>query len=54
MTEKKFTTMEQMESDSKILFDRACDMSLDTWQTRAQDQKNHCKYGEDGVSCRIC
>ena len=54
MTEKKFTTMEQMESDSKILFDRACDMCIDTWQTRAQDQKNHCKFGEDGVCCRIC
>jgi hypothetical protein len=54
MTEKKFTTVEQMESDTKILYERACDMCIDTWQTRAQDQKNHCKFGEDGVCCRIC
>ena len=54
MTEKKFTTVEQMEQEAELLFQRARDAGIDTWKTRAEDQKNHCKFGEDGVCCRNC
>lgn len=54
MTEKKFTTIEQMEQEAEVLFQRARDLGIDTWKTRAEDQKNHCKFGEDGVCCKNC
>ena len=41
MTEKKFTTIEQMEQEAEVLFQRARDLGIDTWKTRAEDQKNH-------------
>jgi carbon-monoxide dehydrogenase catalytic subunit len=54
MAGKKFTTIEQMEQEAQILFQKALDAGIDTWQTRTEDQKNHCKFGEDGVCCRNC
>ncbi len=51
---KHFTTIEEMESDAKELREIACKACIDTWETRAEAQKNHCKFGEDGICCRNC
>lgn len=51
---KQFTTIEEMESDSQILRQKACEACIDTWQDRAEAQKNHCQFGEKGICCRNC
>jgi carbon-monoxide dehydrogenase catalytic subunit len=51
---RKFTTIEEMEADTNALVQRACDVCAETWQDRAEAQKNHCKFGETGVCCKNC
>ncbi|MBR6653467.1 MAG: carbon monoxide dehydrogenase, partial [Oscillospiraceae bacterium] len=51
---KKFTTIEEMEQDTKILKVKAGEVGIDTWEDRAAAQKNHCLFGENGVCCRNC
>ncbi|NLB28903.1 MAG: anaerobic carbon-monoxide dehydrogenase catalytic subunit, partial [Clostridiales bacterium] len=48
------TTIEQMEADNARLRETACDVCAETWEDRAKAQTPHCKFGEDGVCCRIC
>ena len=54
MTKRKFTTIEEVENDAVLLRQRAAEIGIDTWYERAEAQKNHCKFGEDGICCRIC
>ena len=53
-----FTTVEQMEEDAsslKAAAESSCtDCTIETWEDRAKAQTPHCKFGEDGVCCRIC
>jgi len=54
METKQFTTVEEMEADAQILRNLAVDSFVETWENRKEAQKTHCKFGEDGVCCRIC
>jgi carbon-monoxide dehydrogenase catalytic subunit len=49
-----FTTIEQLESANEKLHDMACASCAETWADREAKQKPHCKFGEDGVCCRVC
>lgn len=49
-----FTSVEEMEADAAKLRELACLSCADTWVNRNEQQGNHCKFGEDGVCCRIC
>ena len=51
---KGFTTVEEMEADAEILTNMAKEWFAETWMDRKQAQKPQCKFGEDGVCCRIC
>jgi len=51
---KNFTTVEQMEEVTKDLQERAAAFGAETWQDRKKAQTPQCKFGEDGVCCRIC
>jgi carbon-monoxide dehydrogenase catalytic subunit len=56
MEMKQFTptTVEQMEADSAKLHETAEKVGIDTWQDRVKNQTPHCKFGEQGICCRIC
>ena len=49
-----YTTVEQMEADTAKLHEIACAACTDTWEDRAKQQTPHCKFGEEGICCRIC
>lgn len=54
MEVKEITTVEQMEADAQILREMAAKAEAETWMDRKEAQKPQCKFGEDGVCCRIC
>ena len=49
-----FTTVEEMEADAAILREAACSACAETWEDRKKQQTPQCKFGEDGICCRIC
>lgn len=51
---KQFTSVEEMEAVSEVLSNLAKERFAETWQDRKQAQKPQCKFGEDGICCRIC
>ncbi len=51
---KKFTSIDEMEAVSELLSNLAKERFAETWEDRKQAQKPQCKFGEDGVCCRIC
>jgi carbon-monoxide dehydrogenase catalytic subunit len=51
---KEFTTIEQMEADTARLKQIACDVCAETWEDRKAGQQPQCKFGEEGICCRIC
>ena len=51
---KKFTSVEEMEAVSEVLSNLAKERFAETWADRKQAQKPQCKFGEEGVCCRIC
>jgi carbon-monoxide dehydrogenase catalytic subunit len=51
---KEFTTIEQMEADTARLKQIACDACIETWEDRKANQQPQCKFGEEGICCRIC
>ncbi len=53
-TEFVSTTVEQMEADSARLHETAEAVGIDTWQDRVKNQTPHCKFGDQGICCRIC
>ena len=54
MSEFKLTTVEEFEAATNRLLETAEKVGADTWQLRAKNQTPHCKFGEEGVCCRIC
>lgn len=52
--EKDFTSIAQMEEDAARLKETACAVCAETWEDRTANQTPHCKFGEDGICCRIC
>ena len=54
MSEFKLTTMEENEAGMARLLETAAKVGADTWQLRVKNQTPHCKFGEQGVCCRIC
>ena len=51
---KIFITLEEMEAETNRLLETAAQVGADTWQQRAKNQTPHCKFGEEGICCRIC
>ena len=47
-------TVEQMEAATQRLLETGALVGAITWQQRAADQTPHCRFGEEGVCCRIC
>ncbi len=50
----KFTTVEQMEAVTCELKECAACVGAETWEDRKKNQTPSCKFGEDGICCRIC
>jgi carbon-monoxide dehydrogenase catalytic subunit len=49
-----FTTVEQMEAQTSKLKECAACVGAETWEDRKKNQNPQCKFGEDGICCRIC
>ncbi len=54
METKSFTTVEAMEAEAQVLKNLAKESFAETWEDRKNAQQPQCKFGEDGVCCRIC
>ena len=54
MGDFKLTTVEEFEAATARLLETAEKVGADTWQLRVKNQTPHCKFGEQGVCCRIC
>ncbi|MDO4491299.1 MAG: anaerobic carbon-monoxide dehydrogenase catalytic subunit [Lachnospiraceae bacterium] len=54
MSEFKLTSIEEMEAATERLLETAAKVGADTWQVRVKNQTPHCKFGEQGICCRIC
>ncbi|MCI6730828.1 MAG: anaerobic carbon-monoxide dehydrogenase catalytic subunit [Lachnospiraceae bacterium] len=47
-------THEELDAEAAKLLAIAEKKGASTWQMRVKQQTPHCKFGEDGVCCRIC
>ncbi len=54
MSEFKFITQEECEAATARLLETAEKVGADTYQLRVKNQTPHCKFGEQGICCRIC
>ena len=54
MSEFKLTTVEEFEAATNRLLETGAKVGADAWQFRVKNQTPHCKFGEEGVCCRIC
>lgn len=54
MSEFKLTTVEEFEAATARLLETGAKVGADAWQFRVKNQTPHCKFGEEGVCCRIC
>lgn len=54
MSEFKLTTVEEFEAATNRLLETGAKVGADAWQIRVKNQTPHCKFGEQGVCCRIC
>lgn len=50
----KLTTIEEFESATERLLETGKAVGADSWQIRVKNQTPHCKFGEQGICCRIC
>ena len=50
----KLITVEQMEQATERLLETGRKVGADSWQQRVKNQTPHCKFGEEGICCRIC
>ena len=50
----KLTTVEEFEAATEKLLETGKKVGADAWQFRVKNQTPHCKFGEQGVCCRIC
>ena len=51
---RQFTTVAEMDADTERLHETAVAVGATTWADRAKTQTPHCKFGEEGICCRIC
>ena len=54
MSEFKLTTVEEFEAATERLLETGAKVGADAWQFRVKNQTPHCKFGEQGICCRIC
>ena len=54
MGDFKLTTVEEMEAATNRLLETGAKVGADAWQIRVKNQTPHCKFGEQGICCRIC
>ena len=54
MSEFKLTPIEDMEAATQRLLETGAKVGADSWQMRVKNQTPHCKFGEQGICCRIC
>ena len=54
MADFKLTTLEEMETATNRLLETGAKVGADGWQMRVKNQTPHCKFGEQGICCRIC
>ncbi|MDO4519878.1 MAG: anaerobic carbon-monoxide dehydrogenase catalytic subunit [Eubacteriales bacterium] len=54
MSEFKLITTEECEAATERLLETGAKVGADSWQMRVKNQTPHCKFGEQGVCCRIC
>ena len=51
---KNLVPVEDMEAEYSILLERAEARGADSYQKRVKNQTPHCKFGEDGICCKMC
>ena len=54
MGDFKLTTIEEFEEATNRLLETGAKEGADSWQLRVKNQTAHCKFGEQGICCRIC
>ena len=54
MSEFKLTTVDEFEAATARLLETGAKVGADAWQLRVKNQTPHCKFGEQGICCRIC
>lgn len=54
MGDFKLTSIEEFEAATERLLETGKKVGADAWQYRVANQTPHCKFGEQGVCCRIC
>ncbi|MCI8550547.1 MAG: anaerobic carbon-monoxide dehydrogenase catalytic subunit [Lachnospiraceae bacterium] len=54
MGDFKLTSVEEFEAATARLLETGAKVGADAWQIRVKNQTPHCKFGEQGVCCRIC
>ena len=54
MGDFKLTTVEEFEEATNRLLETGAKVGADAWQFRVKNQTPHCKFGEQGICCRIC
>ena len=54
MGEFKLTSIEEFEAATERLLETGKKVGADSWQLRVKNQTPHCKFGEQGICCRIC
>ena len=54
MSEFKLTSIEEFEAATDRLLETGKKVGADSWQLRVKNQTPHCKFGEEGICCRIC
>ena len=54
MAEFKLTSIEEFEAATERLLETGRKVGADSWQMRVKNQTPHCKFGEQGICCRIC
>lgn len=54
MSEFKLTSIEEFEAATERLLETGKKVGADSWQLRVKNQTPHCRFGEQGICCRIC
>lgn len=54
MSEFRLMTIEGFEAATERLLETGKKVGADSWQLRVKNQTPHCKFGEQGICCRIC
>jgi len=49
-----FTSVEQMEANAQWLKENAIAVGAETWEDRKKAQTPQCRFGDEGICCRIC